>query len=140
MYHPSVIAARQEALLRQPSFRAMYPTGFPDYSPSDTRALTSSILQTRDPSTKAVIRALTPEESRFAAAAKLRIMFDAPYFLENFVYIDMEGHGLRPLYPLWKSQQFVLDRIAAIEYRKWQAREVDGILLNVLKVDRKSVV
>jgi len=49
--------------------------------------------------------------------AQLRIVYDAPWYLENFVWIDEEGHGIRPLYPLWESQRFFLERLGYIELK-----------------------
>jgi len=140
VYDSRLIEARREFLLQQPEWQEMYPDGrFPHYSPADSRAITAQILADWDPKLQILTRAMTQEESRFAAAARQRIGFDAPYYLETFVYIDEEGHGLRPLYPLWKSQRFVLERLAALEYKQWQDRAPDGLLLNVLKVRQVGI-
>lgn len=139
MYHPRLIAARQEALLAQPAVRALYPQGLPEYSVRDARALTAQIYQTRDPDSGKEIRPLTAEESRFAAVAQLRIMFDAPWFLECFVWIDEEAHGIRPLYPLWESQTFVLSRLAALELQHHLAGSRDGLLVNILKARQLGI-
>src|SRR5947207_2102855 len=50
----------------------------------------------------------------------------------RFVMIDDAGHGLRPLYPLWESQIYVLDRLGDLERQRWDTHP-DGLLLNVLK-------
>lgn len=139
MYHSTIISAREEALLQKPGLKAMYPKGLPKYSTADSRALAQQIQQTRDEETGQTIRALTAEESRFAAVTRLRVMYDAPYYLESFVWIDEEGHGIRSLYPLWKSQQFVLDRLAAVELKHAKDQHQDGLLINVLKVRQVGI-
>jgi hypothetical protein len=139
MYHPAVIAARFESFLSEPQFGALFPHGFPDYSVADTRAMTAEILQSRDAETGKALRPLTKEEQDFVRATIIRVGMDAPYFLECFVYIDEEGHGLRPLFPLWDSQRFVLDRLAALEKKQWFGDSIDGLLLNVLKVRQVGI-
>lgn len=134
-FHPARIAQQEARLLR----RGVWPNEtLPHYSLSDTRALTAQIaaLEQEDGS---FARQLLEEEQRFVGAVSLRITYDTPYFLQAFTWIDQEGHGLRPLYPLWESQQFVLDRLAELEWQHAQDRSPDGLLLNVLKVRQVGV-
>lgn len=139
MYHPAIIAARETSLLEMPGMREMYPDGIPSYSLDDARALTAQIKATRDPDSGQVIRGLTKEESDFAAASRVRVTYDAPFYLETFVWIDEEGHGLRSLYPLWESQQFALDRLAALELQAAKSGSLDGLLLNILKARQLGI-
>lgn len=132
MYHPRIIEARERQVLQQPALRAIFPAGIPRYSIDDSAALTAQIMQLKDEQGQ-LVRALTPQEELFLAATRLRITFDAPYFLERFAYIDEEGHGLRPIFPLWESQQCALDRIAQIELQRVTEKHPDGIFLNILK-------
>lgn len=133
MYDARLIAEKLDAL------QHLAPHGYPDYSADDTRAITQQIQDTRDSETGAILRALTPEEEAFVVGAKVRVTVDAPYFLEHFVWIDEEGHGLRPLYPLWESQRFVLNRLATLEWKHQQAGHPDGILVNVLKARQLGI-
>lgn len=139
MYHPDRIAARHDLLLQNPGLRRLYPHGLLLYDDPATQILTERIKLTRDEDTGTPIRPFTAEESRFIAITRLRIIFDAPYFLRNFVKIDEEGHGIRPLYPLWKSQAFVLDRLGWLEQKRRHERSPDGLLLNVLKVRQVGI-
>jgi hypothetical protein len=139
MYSPAVIAAREDALMVDRGLYALYPQGLPHFSIADTHALTRQILADYDPDAKVLRRRLTREEDRFCAVTRLRIATDALFYLQAFVHIDEEGHGLRPLYPLWNSQQFVLDRLAAIEEKAWRSRSPDGLLLNILKVRQVGI-
>src|SRR5262245_60434065 len=112
MYHPDLIAADEAKVNAR--FRAIFPTGLPRYSVADSAALTASIVAAVDDH-GSPIRPLTDEEQRFVGSSRLRVIYDFPYFAERFVWIDMEGHGLRRLSPLWESQKMVLDQLAAIE-------------------------
>lgn len=120
--------------------RATFPDGFPFYTPDDTRAITAHLLQTAwDQEAQLPTRPLTKDETLFVEAVRARIVHDAPYYLECFVWIDEEGHGLRPLYPLWDSQRFTLERLAGLERKMIRDDTPDGILLNVLKVRQVGV-
>ena len=132
MYHPRLIEARESQLMKQPGIRATFRDGIPRYSIDDSAALTAQLLQARAED-GTLLRKLNQEEETFLAATRLRITFDYPYFAERFVYIDEEGHGLRPLYPLWESQQCALDRLGQLELQRVQEKHPDGLLLNILK-------
>lgn len=136
MYHPARIAEKLDQICADPAFGTLFPDGFPEYPLADRRALTQQIAATRrvDEDGKVeIVRALDAEEERFVVASRLRVAVDAPYYLETFVWIDEEGHGLRPLYPLWDSQTFLLARLAALEQRHHQQQAPDGLLINALK-------
>jgi LAGLIDADG-like domain len=138
VYHPDIIAAREEALLRSPAGRALHPNGIPKYSSSDTKALAAQVQSSYD-ETGTSIRPLTEEEERFIGATTLRCAYDAPFFLQTMTYIDQEGHGVRSLYPLWESQQFLLDRLAHLEMTRLRERSKDGLLMNVLKIRQVGI-
>lgn len=138
MYHPAIIAQAEARLLAQPSLRRLYPAGIPVYSIADSAALTAQLMSAVDDQGQPV-RRLTDDEQSFIAATRLRVIFDAPYALQRFTYIDQEGHGLRPLYPLWESQQFVVRALADLEWRHQQEGHPDGLLLSVLKARQLGV-
>lgn len=132
MYHPRLIAARESQLLQQPGIRALFPHGVPRYSIPDSHDITSALIEARAED-GTLLRKITPEEETFLAATRLRITFDYPYYAERFVYIDEEGHGLRPLFPLWESQQCALERLGQLELARVQDQHPDGLLINILK-------
>lgn len=139
MYHPRVIAAKERALLRDnPEARAIFPDGIPWYSVAESAQITAEITSLRTPKGD-LKRPLDEAEQRFLGATRLRINFDFPYFAERFVWIDEEGHGIRPLFPLWESQRYVLQKIGEIEYDHILGKHPDGILLNVLKARQLGV-
>lgn len=138
MYHPRLIEARERQLLQHPGLRQTFPNGVPRYSIDASADFTARLMQLRTEAGE-MTRPLRPDEETFLSATRLRIVFDVPYFLERFVYIDEEGHGLRPLFPLWESQQCFMDRIAQIELDHVTTPSPDGILLNVLKARQLGV-
>lgn len=135
MYAPEIIGDRRERAERflDETARATY-----DLSIEDHRALTGQILHAVDEQ-GALTRKYTPEELGFMAMARVRVGYDVPWYLETFVYIDEEGHGLRPLYPLWDSQTFVMARLAALERKQQALQSPDGLLLNILKVRQVGI-
>jgi len=137
MYHPDVIAEREAAATRQ--FGAAFPGGtLPWYSVSDTATFTASVMAAVD-ETGAARRALTSDEQLFVSSARLRYIFDFPYFAERFCWIDQEGHGLRRLTPFWESQKMVLDQLGRIEKSNRDTGSPDGLLLNILKARQLGV-
>lgn len=139
MYSQVLIDRAADRLLATPQIRAIFPQGFPTYSTEDCRALTAQIAQSRDPESGETLRRLNVEEDTFVAMARLRVIYDAPWYLSSFVWIDEEGHGIRPLYPLWESQVFVMDRLGALELQHDLSGDPDGLLVNVLKARQLGV-
>src|SRR5262245_58003880 len=137
MYHPDLIARREEAATRQ--FGSAFPTGtIPWYSVRDSATLTASAMAAvSDDGTPG--RPLTEDEQLFVSSARLRVIFDFPYFAERFAWIDMEGHGLRRLTPFWESQRMVLDQLGRIELANRDSGSPDGLLLNILKARQLGV-
>lgn len=117
--------------MRSPALRKVFPDGIPAYSLADSDAHTRALVAARRED-GSFSRSLTQEESQFLAATPLRCAIDYKYFITRFGYVDDQGHGLRRLSNLSESQTFVLDKIAAIERKRWGTHP-DGILVNVLK-------
>src|SRR5262245_60032876 len=137
MYHPDLIAAREEAATRQ--FGVAFPGGtIPWYSARDSAALTASAMAAVDDE-GAQVRPLTDDEQRFVSSARLRVIFDFPYFAERFCWIDQEGHGLRRLTPFWESQQLVLDQLGRREKANRDSGSPDRLLLNILQARQLGV-
>lgn len=139
MYDDQVIARKIAAQLAIPAIRGIFPTGeIPRYSISDSAQLTGLITQAVDEK-GSLVRALLPEEQTFIAASRFLTILDYRYFAERFCYIDDEGRGLRPLFPLWESQEFVLQKLADLELSRELTNHPDGLLLNVLKARQLGV-
>jgi len=139
VYAPEVIASREAYLFdHSPTLRQQYPDGLPTCSIEDSAAQTAQILSTRaEDGTE--IRPLTEEEWRFVYETRLRCGIDFPYFARRFVWIDAEGHGLRPLYPLWESQEYLLEMLAKLERQRVRDKSPDGLLLNILKIRQVGI-
>jgi hypothetical protein len=141
MYSDRMVQVAEDRLLSSPDFRSQYPhfaAGLPFYSIDDTLALTAQLRDAIDEKGQPV-RAATPKERVFVDSTGLRIALDFRYFAERFVTIDAEGYGLRPLFPLWESQAFVLKALGDLEWRREQEGHPDGLLLNVLKARQLGV-
>jgi hypothetical protein len=136
VYHPDLIA--EDEADTAALFRHIFPHGLPWYTVDDSAALTAAVMQAVD-ETGEERRPLTEEEQQFVGATKLRVIYDFPYFAERFCWIDMEGHGLRRLCPLWESQKMVLDQLARIELQHVESGSPDGLLLNILKARQLGV-
>ncbi len=134
-----MVSRRTERLLAQPAMRKLFPAEeIPRYSINDSAALTAQIMGAVDEK-GAPIRTLTQEEQDFIVRTRLLTVLDYRYFAERFVWIDQEGHGLRPLFPLWESQAFVLKALGDLEWRHEETGYPDGLFLNVLKARQLGV-
>jgi hypothetical protein len=139
MYDPASTEEDLERFIaRYPALQEEYPDGVPVYSVSDAQALTKQIVAAADPDGKP-LRPLTPEEIRFTRASAFRCTLDYPYFAERFVQIDDQGAGLKPLYPLWESQTYLLQQLARLERQSRAAQSPDGLLLNILKIRQVGI-
>lgn len=139
MYAPALITQKIEAQLARPAIRAIFPGGeIPRYSIAESRQFTG-LLTTAVDERGALRRALTAEEQTFIAATQLLTILDYRYWAERFCWIDEEGHGLRPLFPLWESQAFVLQKLGELELARATTGHPDGLLLNVLKARQLGV-
>lgn len=138
MYHPDLIARRQEALLQSP-YGKTFPPEILSWKTDDYRSISEQIQSAYDTEHEGYVRRLSLEEEAFIAMSQLRVQYDAPFYLEVFVMIDEEGHGLRPLFPLWESQKFTLDRLAALEKKHDGEGHPDGLLANVLKARQLGI-
>jgi len=136
MYHPDLIAAAEARVQRR--FGPALGGSLPHYTVSESATLTASAMQAMDENGR-VTRALTDDEQRFVGVARLRSIYDFPWFAERFCWIDAEGAGLRRLSPLWESQQMVLDQLARLEKRNQETGNKDGLLLNILKARQLGV-
>jgi len=139
MYDPACTAAAEEALLRRvPALRTSFPQGIPEYSVADSQALTAQVLSAADESGQP-LRPLTPEEQTFVEATVARCGFDYPYWARRFAYIDDQGTGLRALYPLWESQEYLIQMLGRLERQRQRDRSPDGLLLNILKIRQVGI-
>jgi hypothetical protein len=131
MYHPDCIGAREDQILRHPTWKKLFPQGIPTYSIEESEAHTRALVAARKED-GSFTRSLTQEESVFLAATPLRCAIDYPYFVTRFGVVDDQGHGIRKLSTLSESQQFVLNKVAQLEKARWGSHP-DGLLFNVLK-------
>lgn len=138
MYSPAMIGRREEAFLRNRALAELYPSGLPAYSVSDSAVLTASLIQLKKDD-GSLERRLSAEEERFIGVSRLRSYIDFPYWAERFCWIDQEGLGLRPLYPLWESQRSVIEQLGRLEDERWRTGHPDGLLINVLKARQLGV-
>ena len=140
MYHPDIIARRETHLFTErPDLREIFPDGLTRYSVDDSAALTAAVVEAHDDDTDTFHRPLTPEENHFVWATKTRAPIDFPYIAERFIWIDESGAGLRPLYPLWESQRFTIERLGALEKSRIDSGHPDGLLVNVLKARQLGI-
>lgn len=131
MFHPDLVAARLEQLARsRPD--DLPPGGIHRYTVADCQYMQKRLATTRDDRGRQ-LRALTRDEFAFVQNERLLGKLDYGYWAERYCMINIEGAGVAPMFPLWASQQLILERIAAIELKHAQLAEPEGVLANILK-------
>ena len=133
MYAPELIDARSRVNAAVSHVVPYCPDGVLPRVSDEECAYYTPILQSLRMEDGSLWRLYTPDEARFLVLVGAWVSCDFEFWARNWVQIDEEGHGIRPLYPIWESQRFFLDRLAKIELDHYKTQYPDGILLNCLK-------
>lgn len=136
MYHPAVVAARLAQILASPiggAFKAQYGTSPAPLPADECHRRTRQLAAIWDAKKGTPSRRLTEEEQRFVTNERILSKIDYRYFAERYSFIIHPAKGLTPIFPLFTSQQLILDAIGRVEYARWQAGHPDGLLFNILK-------
>lgn len=132
MYAPPVIAARQRRLEQQAG--TLLPTGRLIRTPvTACHARVRDLSAIWDPDKGLQTRPFSQEEEAFVTSESMLVKIDYRYAAERYIFINYEGQALKPMFPLWESQELILGEIARVELEHWKTGHPDGILGNVLK-------
>ena len=78
-------------------------------------------------------RPLTQEEQAVVQNERILTKVNYRYFAERYSYIIHPAKGLTPIFPLFMSQQLILDQIGKVEEERQRTQHPDGLLFNILK-------
>jgi hypothetical protein len=131
MYSPVVVAARQQALERE--FAETLPGGLRRSPVAQCHAMQRALAEVWDPKLRTPTRPFSQAENTFVAHERLLCKIDYRYAAERYLWINYEGQALRPMCPLWESQELLLRALARVEEAHWRQQHPDGLLLNVIK-------
>lgn len=131
MYHPQLVAANQQILER--SYLETFPTGLQRLPVSHCHAMKTHLAQIWDPEKRCATRPLSADEQQFVLNEQCLVKIDYRYAAERYIYINWEGQQLRPMYPLWESQELILQELARVELDRFETGHPDGLLANILK-------
>lgn len=134
MFHPTVIAAALDRYYADPTLAPLlaqldlplhddYPVAWCHQMKEELDGLVNEDGTIRPPSY---------EQQQFIVHEQLRSKVDYAYAAQRYHFISAEGVGLKPLYPLWESQQVMLDLLARIELQRHED-SWGALLLAVLK-------
>lgn len=132
MYHPEVIAAR-EAIVVEAMAGELPPEGLVRHPVARCHAMTRDLAALWDPDEQVQTRSLTREEQAFVDNETVLTKIDYRYAAERYIWINYEGQALKPMYPLWESQELILQALARREWEHWRTGHPDGLLANILK-------
>lgn len=132
MYHPDLVAVRQAILERQ--LGDSLPGGSLERIPvSHCHAMTRELARIWDPDKAEQTRPFSSEEESFVVNEQLLVKIDYRYCAERYIWINADGQTLKPMFPLWESQELILAEIARVELDHWHTQHPDGLLFNCLK-------
>jgi hypothetical protein len=127
MYHPVIVAAQQERL------EAQFGLQLQRLPAAHCHAMRTSLDTIYDVETREPTRAFSQDEEAFILNEQLLVKIDYRYAAERYIWINYAGQSLRPMYPLWESQELILAELARVEYDHWTSGHPDGLLFNILK-------
>jgi len=135
MYSPRIVAIRRAALERD--LTPLIPLGLREYSTDEVLEFRYQRFADLFDKKGNRTRELSPEESSFILNEQLLGKVDFKYFAERYATINIAGQTLGSLYPLFESQQIVINEIGRIEEDRYDTNHPDGVIVNVLK-DRQQ--
>lgn len=135
MYHPHIVARRRAAVER--ALAEVIPHGLHEYSVDEVREFTEQRFANLFDKRGEQTRPLTPEEAEFVLNEQLLGKIDFKYFGERYCQISVGGQSVGSLFPLFESQQMILDEFGRIEKERADDDHPDGIITNILK-DRQQ--
>lgn len=131
MYAAPVIAAQQARLEEQ--FRTLLPEGLLRTPVEECHSRRQALEPVWDPDEGEPRRPFSQEEEQFVFQERLLCKIDYRYAAERYIYINYEGQALKPMFPLWESQELILQELARVEQLHLEQGHPDGILVNILK-------
>ena len=127
MYHPAIVAAQQDRL------EAQFRVSLQRLPAAHCHAMRTHLDTIYDLETREPTRPFSQDEEAFILNEQLLVKIDYRYAAERYVWINYAGQSLRPMYPLWESQELILAELARVELQHWQEGHPDGLLFNILK-------
>lgn len=131
MYSASVVAARQQDAER--TLAGGLTGALTRHPPSACHAMQTHLAALWNPELHEPSRPFSQEEEQFVLNERLLCRLDYRYAAERYLWINADGQTLKPMYPLWESQELILKELARVELEHWETRHPDGLLLNILK-------
>lgn len=130
MYHPTIIARNRATVER--SLAEALPYGLHDYAVGEVQEFVEGMRHLFDKHGQ-VTRPLSQAESTFITNERILTKLDYRYWAERYCVVNLAGQTLGPLYPLWESQEMILDKIAQIQFDRDQSGHPDGVVADILK-------
>lgn len=130
MYSQKIIdlsRAKMEDLLAK-----QMPHGLVEYTPEEVKDFNlrfQGLFDTRGQAT----RELSREESSFITNERIFTKISWRYWAERYCIISLKAQALGALYPLWESQEVILEAIADKQWERFDQGHPDGIVADLLK-------
>ncbi len=132
MYHPSIIASRLDALCEAFHLSSVREHSIPEVEEMCQRL--ASAAPAKDSTSPS--RPLAKEEVAFIQNELVLTKASFPYWGSRYCYVSVEGAGVKRMYPLFDSQEIVVEELGRVEKEVADNQLAEGILLNFLKARR----
>lgn len=130
MYSPKVVAVRREQV--EAALKPLFPKGLREYSTQEVQEFRFGMRDLFDKKGNRT-RSLTDREQAFITNERVLGKIDWRYWAERYATINLAGQAIGPLFPLWETQELILEKFAAIEWDHFSTNHPDGIVVDLLK-------
>ena len=130
MYSPQLVQIRVEQA--EAALKGTLPHGLGEYTVDQVQEFNHGFKDLFDKKGNKT-RPLTPREAAFVTNERILGKISWRYFAERYWTVNLAGQTIGPLFPLWESQQLILDQLAALEWERYQSGYPDGLIADVLK-------
>ncbi len=131
MYHPKVIAINRAQV--EPLLAEVLPHGLVEFSPEEVADYRARLSDVHDPKTGLQVRGLSKDESQFILNEQVMSKLSYEYFASRYWTINIAGQALGMLYPLWETQDLILQQLAGLQWERYEADHPDGVIADLLK-------
>lgn len=130
MFSRQLVNLRRHHVEQQ--FRAFLPQGLREYTPAEVLDYRDGMRDLFDKKgTKT--RELRPDEQSFILNEQILGKIDYRYWAERYSAANLAGQTIGPLFPLWESQELILQKLGELEWSRYQSNHPDGVVALCLK-------
>lgn len=130
MYSPFLVDLRRRQV--ESHFRKVLPQGLCEFAPGEVLIYRDRMKDLFDKHGEQT-RPLARDEQVFILNEQLLGKIDYRYWAERYSTANLAGQVLGPLFPLWESQELIIEGLGEVEEEHFKAGHPDGVIADILK-------